>query len=127
MDLSINIAVGSAAQVALFVAPLLVVVSFFVGPQPLALVFNGLEVGALPHGDDHRQPHHEPGRIDLVRGAHVARRLQRPGGRILVRVDKAPRREEGRPGRGLGTLTWDHSASETGKLAPERERQREKP
>jgi Ca2+:H+ antiporter len=47
MDLSINIAVGSAAQVALFVAPLLVVVSFFVGPQPLALVFNGLEVGAL--------------------------------------------------------------------------------
>jgi Ca2+:H+ antiporter len=47
MDLSINIAVGSAAQVALFVAPFLVVVSFFVGPQPLALVFNGFELGAI--------------------------------------------------------------------------------
>jgi Ca2+:H+ antiporter len=47
LDLSINIAIGSAAQVALFVAPLLVVVSFFVGPQPLALVFNGFEVGGI--------------------------------------------------------------------------------
>jgi Ca2+:H+ antiporter len=47
LDLSINIAIGSAAQVALFVAPFLVVVSFFVGPQPLALVFNGFELGAI--------------------------------------------------------------------------------
>src|SRR5919197_5341595 len=34
MDLAVNIAVGSAAQVALFVGPLLVLISFFVGPQP---------------------------------------------------------------------------------------------
>ena len=47
MDLAVNIAVGSAAQVALFVGPLLVVLSFFVGPQPLGLVFNGFEVGGL--------------------------------------------------------------------------------
>jgi Ca2+:H+ antiporter len=47
MDLAINIAVGSAAQVALFVGPLLVVVSFFVGPQPLPLVFNGFELGGI--------------------------------------------------------------------------------
>jgi Ca2+:H+ antiporter len=47
MDLAINIAVGSAAQVALFVGPLLVVISFFVGPQPLPLVFNGFELGAI--------------------------------------------------------------------------------
>jgi Ca2+:H+ antiporter len=47
MDLAVNIAVGSAAQVALFVGPLLAVLSFFVGPQPLALVFNGFELGAL--------------------------------------------------------------------------------
>jgi Ca2+:H+ antiporter len=47
MDLAVNIAVGSAAQVALFVGPLLVVLSFFVGPQPLGLVFNGFELGAL--------------------------------------------------------------------------------
>jgi Ca2+:H+ antiporter len=47
MDLSVNIAVGSAAQVALFVAPVLVLASFFLGPFPLALVFNGFELGAI--------------------------------------------------------------------------------
>jgi Ca2+:H+ antiporter len=47
MDLAINIAIGSAGQVALFVGPLLVVISFFVGPEPLALVFNGFELGAV--------------------------------------------------------------------------------
>jgi Ca2+:H+ antiporter len=47
MDLAINIAVGSGAQVALFVGPVLVVLSFFVGPQPLSLVFNPFELGAI--------------------------------------------------------------------------------
>jgi Ca2+:H+ antiporter len=47
MDLSVNIAVGSSAQVALFVAPVLVIASFFIGPHPLALVFNGFELGAI--------------------------------------------------------------------------------
>ena len=47
MDLSVNIAIGSSAQVALFVAPVLVVLSFFFGPEPLALVFNGYEVAAV--------------------------------------------------------------------------------
>jgi Ca2+:H+ antiporter len=47
MDLAVNIAVGSSAQVALFVAPVLVMASFFIGPYPLALVFNGFELGAI--------------------------------------------------------------------------------
>jgi Ca2+:H+ antiporter len=47
MDLSVNIAIGSSAQIALFAAPLLVLVSLFVGPFPMSLVFNGLELGAL--------------------------------------------------------------------------------
>ena len=47
MDLSVNIAIGSSGQVALFVAPVLVIASFFIGPHPLALVFNGFELGAL--------------------------------------------------------------------------------
>ena len=47
MDLSVNIAVGSSAQIALFVAPVLVLLSFAIGPFPMALVFNGLEVGAI--------------------------------------------------------------------------------
>lgn len=47
MDLAVNIAIGSSAQIALFAAPLLVIISFFVGDYPMALVFNGLELGAI--------------------------------------------------------------------------------
>jgi Ca2+:H+ antiporter len=47
MDLSINIAIGSSAQIALFVAPALVLCSFVLGPYPMALVFNGLELAAI--------------------------------------------------------------------------------
>jgi Ca2+:H+ antiporter len=47
MDLAVNIAIGSSAQIALFVAPALVLASFVVGPDPMALVFNGYELGAL--------------------------------------------------------------------------------
>jgi Ca2+:H+ antiporter len=47
MDLAVNIAVGSSAQIALFVAPVLVLLSFVVGPEPMALVFNGYELGGL--------------------------------------------------------------------------------
>src|ERR687895_2003385 len=47
MDLAVNIAVGSSAQIALFVAPILVLLSFVIGPDPMALVFNGYELGGL--------------------------------------------------------------------------------
>jgi Ca2+:H+ antiporter len=47
MDLGVNIAIGSSAQIALFAAPVLVLLSFLVGPFPMALVFNGFEVGAI--------------------------------------------------------------------------------
>lgn len=39
LDLSVSIALGSAAQIALFVAPLLVVLSYFIGPEPMGLDF----------------------------------------------------------------------------------------
>ncbi|MDP9189583.1 MAG: calcium/proton exchanger, partial [Actinomycetota bacterium] len=47
MDLSVNIAIGSSAQIALFVAPVLVITSFFLGPGPMPLVFNGFEIAAV--------------------------------------------------------------------------------
>ncbi|MEA2410362.1 MAG: Ca2+:H+ antiporter [Thermoleophilaceae bacterium] len=47
MDLSVNIAIGSSAQIALFVAPVLVILSFFFGPYPMSLVFNGYELAGL--------------------------------------------------------------------------------
>jgi Ca2+:H+ antiporter len=47
MDLAVNISIGSSAQIALFVAPVLVLTSFVLGPAPMALVFNGFELGAI--------------------------------------------------------------------------------
>jgi Ca2+:H+ antiporter len=47
MDLSVNIAIGSSAQIALFVAPVLVLTSFFIGPGPMPLVFNGFEIAGV--------------------------------------------------------------------------------
>ena len=47
MDLAVNIAVGSAAQIALFVVPILVLLSFVIGPNPMPLVFNGFELGGV--------------------------------------------------------------------------------
>jgi Ca2+:H+ antiporter len=47
MDLAVNIAIGSSAQIGLFVAPVLVLLSFLFGPAPMALVFNGYEIAAL--------------------------------------------------------------------------------
>jgi Ca2+:H+ antiporter len=47
MNLAVNIAIGSSAQIALFVAPVLVLASFVFGPAPMPLVFNGFELAAL--------------------------------------------------------------------------------
>jgi Ca2+:H+ antiporter len=47
MDLSVGIALGSSIQIALFVAPVLVLISYFIAPQPLELSFNRAETGSL--------------------------------------------------------------------------------
>ena len=47
MDLSINIAVGSSLQIALFVAPMLVFLSYVIGPSPMDLRFTTMEVVAV--------------------------------------------------------------------------------
>lgn len=47
MDLSVGIALGSCIQIALFVAPVLVLASYFIAPQPLDLAFNRAEIGSL--------------------------------------------------------------------------------
>lgn len=44
MDLALGIATGSSVQIALFVAPVLVLASYFVGPGPMDLVFTPAEV-----------------------------------------------------------------------------------
>lgn len=47
MDLSVGIALGSCIQIALFVAPVLVLASYFIAPQPLELAFGRAEIGSL--------------------------------------------------------------------------------
>jgi Ca2+:H+ antiporter len=47
MELSLSVAIGSSVQIALFVAPLLVILSRFVGPRPLDLVLTPPEVLAV--------------------------------------------------------------------------------
>jgi len=39
LDLSVGIALGSASQIALFVAPVLVLLSYVIGPTPMTLQF----------------------------------------------------------------------------------------
>ncbi|HEX9347597.1 MAG TPA: cation transporter, partial [Gemmatimonadales bacterium] len=39
LDLSVGIALGSAAQIALFVGPVLVLASYVIGPSPMDLQF----------------------------------------------------------------------------------------
>jgi Ca2+:H+ antiporter len=47
MDLALGIAVGSSVQVALLVAPVLLLLSYVVGPRPMDLVFTSAEVLAV--------------------------------------------------------------------------------
>jgi Ca2+:H+ antiporter len=47
MDLSMGIALGSCIQIALFVAPVLVLLSYAVAPHPLELSFGRAEIGSL--------------------------------------------------------------------------------
>lgn len=47
VDLTIGIALGSSIQIALFVAPVLVLVSYVIAPLPLELSFSRAEVGSL--------------------------------------------------------------------------------
>jgi Ca2+:H+ antiporter len=47
MDLALGIAIGSSIQIALFVAPVLVLLSYFLAPTPMNLVFTPAEVIAI--------------------------------------------------------------------------------
>ena len=46
-DLAVGIALGSSIQIALFVTPVLVLLSLVIAPASLGLAFTRLEIGAL--------------------------------------------------------------------------------
>jgi Ca2+:H+ antiporter len=47
VDLTMSIALGSSIQIALFITPVLVLLSFVIGPHPMVLNFNRAETGAV--------------------------------------------------------------------------------
>jgi Ca2+:H+ antiporter len=47
MDLTLSIALGSCIQISLMIAPLAVLASYFMGPQPMNLSFGRVELGTL--------------------------------------------------------------------------------
>ena len=72
MDLAVNIAIGSSAQIALFVAPVLVLLSFVFGDRADAARVQRLRAGRGRAGRPDREPRHGRGRVELVRGRAAA-------------------------------------------------------
>ena len=100
MDLAVNIAIGSSAQIALFVAPLLVLLSFVVGPSTrwrscstatswAALLFAVLIANFV-----------DPGRrVELVRGRAAAGAVRGARAGLLLRLTgQLVERRRRRPG-----------------------------
>ena len=86
MDIAIAIAIGSSAQIALFVMPVLVLLSFVLGPFPLSLEFSGLEIGAILLAVLIAVARVPGRRIDLVRGRAAPRGLRRRSGIVFYFV-----------------------------------------
>ena len=78
VDLSVAIAVGSSAQIALFVMPVLVLTSFVHRPVPAGAGVQRAGDRGDPARGAHRRARDPGGRVDVVRGAAAPRRLRRP-------------------------------------------------
>ena len=67
LDLSVGIALGSASQIALFVAPVLVLLSYVLGPAPMDLRFWPGAVVMMLVRNAHCRARHQRRSIDVVR------------------------------------------------------------
>ena len=88
MDLALSIAIGSSVQVALFVAPVLVLASFFLGPTSMDLTFpRGAHPYGAPIGADHVSGR---GRrtIRLAQRSPTARRVFDLWSRVLLFAER---------------------------------------
>src|SRR5438309_289989 len=83
MELSVGIALGSTIQIAMFVAPVLVLASYFLGPHPIDLVFTPAEVLAVVLAVVVTGQIRRRCRIQLAGGPPTAGRLHRPRTRVL--------------------------------------------
>jgi Ca2+:H+ antiporter len=73
---SVGIALGSVAQIALFVAPVLVLVSYFMGPEPMSLQFWPGAVAMMLIATMAATLLSNSGRAGMVRGRNGARSLR---------------------------------------------------
>ena len=89
MDLAVNIAIGSSAQIALFVAPVLVILLVCFGPDPMPPGFNGYELGGPDRGGADRQllaP--SEGESTWFEGVQLLVALPRARARLLLRLTR---------------------------------------
>ena len=84
MDLALGIAVGSSIQVALFVAPVLVLVSYLIGPRAMNLVFSPAEVIAVVVAVVMVWQIASDGESQLARGRATTRGIRGAGDRLLL-------------------------------------------
>ena len=90
LDMSVGIALGSASQIALFVAPVLVLLSYVLGPAPMDLQILAGRRRDDPHRDADGGPRHEQ------RSVCVVRRGAAPHGLPDLRHDALPVAAPGR-------------------------------
>ena len=103
MDLAVGIAMGSALQIALFVAPVLVFASYL-RAEPMDLLFTPLEVVAVILGGDPRPDGRRGRRVELARRGDAADDLRDPRPGVLLPARTA---EPERGDAGTGTVI-DH-------------------
>ena len=84
LDLSVGIALGSAAQIALFVAPVLLLLSYVIGPRPMDLQFWPGAVVMMFIATIAATFAYQPWPLDMVR------RLHDPDGLRHLRADALP-------------------------------------
>ena len=84
MDLALGIAIGSSIQVALFVAPVLVFASYWIGPAPMDLVFSPAEVIAIVIAVAITGQIASDGESQLARRGAAPRGLSDPGADLLL-------------------------------------------
>ena len=75
LDLSVGIALGSSSQIAMFVAPVLVLLSLFIAPSPMDLQFWTGAVVMVMFSYSYGAVHHEHRPVGLVHRRDAAGRL----------------------------------------------------
>ena len=83
MDLAVNIAIGSSAQIALFVAPVLVLVELRPGPVPDGARLQRLRARRDPARHHDRQPRHPEGESTWYEGMQLLAVYVVLGDRVL--------------------------------------------